>query len=398
MKVTGATIQQLDKFRPDGRPLPRSECRRWRLWATTGEGRKSKRFRGTYTQAQERLRAFVAELEGFVPNAETFAAYAGSWRLWRGKSGDYAPGTLANDKRNVAALSRSPLGGMRMDEITPEACREALLWVKSHPVKAGGELSGATMNKIHSTLGAIMRQAADDGRTARNPMARVKAPKVDTAERDALPPEGIALLLDRLDGLPLDGRVMALYLITCLGLRRGEACALMDADVSGGVARVRLAVKERDGSIAGPKSLAGTRTLPVPPRLQAKIGEWRAARREMGYGDAPTLACNTRGGVLRPQLLQRWWSGDSAHIGVRGRLGCDGMTLHQLRHSNLSMMARHLSPFDLQRYAGWSSIAPARVYVHDDFGAVSRAVSDAWSSIGRTKNAPVKAKGQRTSP
>jgi integrase len=57
------------------------------------------------------------------------------------------------------------------------------------------------------------------------------------------------------------------------------------------------------------------------------------------------------------------------------------MTLHQLRHSNLSMMARHMSPFDLQRYAGWSSIEPAKVYIHDDLEAVTKAVSKAWTAM-----------------
>ena len=304
---------------------------------------------------------------------------------------------MANDARNVRALSRSPIGAMCMDEITPEACRNALLWVKENPVSGCGELSGTTMNKIHVTLGAIMRQATDDGKVARNPMARVKPPKVDTKEKEALSPEEIGLLLNRLDELPLDGRVMAVYLMAMLGLRRGEACALLDSDIRDGFAHVHLAVKERDGSIREPKSKSGVRRLPMPPRLQAKVDEWRIMRRGLGWLDSPTLACNTRGGVLRPQLLQRWWTGDGNHNGMASRLGCKGMTLHQLRHSNLSMMARHMSPFDLQRYAGWSSIEPAKVYVHDDLDSVASAVADAWSCIGRTNSAPEKEKGQRTS-
>ena len=82
---------------------------------------------------------------------------------------------------------------------------------------------------------------------------------------------------------------------------------------------------------------------------------------------------NSRGRLMTPKTMCEWWK---AH---RDALGCSGMTLHQLRHSNLSMMARHMSPFDLQRYAGWSSIAPARIYVHDDLDAVSRAVEMAWA-------------------
>jgi len=393
MKVTGSTIEQLEKDKS------KKACRKWRLWASTSDGRKSKRFSGTYTQAQEALRTFVSDLEDQVPNSESFGSYAESWRLWRAKSGELSPGTVAGDARHVAALRRSALDSMRMDEITPEACRDALLWMKLNPASGKSELSNTTMNKIHVTLNAIMQQAEDDGRIAKNPMRKIRAPKVDTKEKEALSPLELMLLLNRIDDeLQLDGRVMALYLMACLGLRRAEACALLDSDISGGMCRVHLAVKERDGSVDGPKSKASVRSLPVPPRLQAKVDEWRALRKRLGWETSPTLACNTQGGLLRPQLLQRWWSGDSKHDGVRVPLGCDGMTLHQFRHSNLSMMARHMSPFDLQRWAGWSSIEPARVYIHDDMDAMRNAVSDVWGVAERTKTAPANEKGQGTRP
>ena len=145
MKVTGSTIQQLQK------DLPKSRCRKWKLWATTSDGRKSKRFTGTYTQAQEALKAFVADLEGQVPNADTFAAYAESWRLWREKSGDLDEQTLVNDKRNVTVLGRV-LGEKRMDAITPEVVKNALL-----EIKTGGprELSGTYMNNLFTALNCI---------------------------------------------------------------------------------------------------------------------------------------------------------------------------------------------------------------------------------------------------
>lgn len=382
MNVTGSTIQQLDKERPNGAPKPRSECRRWRLWATTEQGRKSKRFNGTYSAAQDALSAFVAELEGFVPNSETFGAYAESWRLWREKSGEYSAGTCLDDAKTVRALRRTALNGMRMDEIAPEDCREALLWLKTHPLRRGGDVTNATMRTRHVALNSIFQQAEDDGKIASNPMRNIDPPKVDTREREALSPMEVALLLNRLDGMPLDGRVMALHLMLQLGLRRGEAVALLDSDIAGGFAHVHGSFSEAGGEITGTKSKAGTRTLPVPPRLQAKVDEWRAIRAKVGWADAPTLACNSIGGVLHPASLYRWW------LDKRDGLGCEGMTLHQLRHSNLSMMARHMSPFDLQRYAGWSSIAPAMTYVHDDLDSVSRGVADAWESLGIQSNAP----------
>lgn len=385
MKVTGSSIQQLDKG-PDGRK-PKSRCRKWRLWASTEQGRKSRRFDGTYTQAQDALCAFVAELEGLVPNSETFAAYAESWRLWRAESGIVRDGTAKSDKTNVNALAASPLGPMRMDAITPEACREALLWVKAHPARGDGELSAATMRNRHAALLSIMSQALADGRIASNPMASVARPRSDTGERRALTSDEMDALLEAVDLMPLDGRTMALRFICMLGLRRAEACALLDADV-GDVAVVRGSVVECTSEMGPTKSDAGVRKLPVPAPLAEKVDAWRMVRAGRGWSSSETLCCNAVGNMLHPSALYRWWGS------VRGRLGCDGVTLHDLRHSNLTKMARVMSPFDLQRYAGWGSLAPALTYVHDDMDAVSRAVHGAWEVIECTKSAPESGAGQ----
>ena len=372
MKVSGSTIQQLDRLRKNGTPMPRSECRRWRLWATTEEGRKSRRFEGTYTQAQEALKAFVAELEGIVPNSDTFASYAESWRLWREESGNYSPNTVRADGYRLAGLLRTDLADMRMDGITPQACREALTWLR-HSKVGGGEYSQNSMASFHNLLNKVMAQAVSDGMLAENPMRDVQRPKVGKTGRTALSPDEISLLLNRLDDLPLSGYVVAVYLMACLGLRCGEACALRDDEVMDGFAHVTSTVRGADNSIGPTKSEAGNRVLPVPPRLEAKIREWRALRDRLGWHDVPTLCCNYHGSMISTSAMGIWW------CNVRKDIGCDGMVMHELRHSNLSMMARHMSVFDLQRYAGWSTIAPASIYVHDDMGAVVRAVEMAWA-------------------
>jgi len=365
MKVTGSSIQQIEKDRP------KSKCRKWRLWATTEQGRKSKRFTGTYTEASDALRAWVSELEGTVPNPATFESYARSWHRWRVESGDYSPNTMAAEATSLNAVCRTEIAGMKMDEITPEICREELLWLKTHPLR-GDEYKPSSMGKFHQVLFCAMQQAVDDGKLARNPMASVKRPRVRVEEREALSPDELQLFLNRVDTLPTDGRTVALYLMACLGLRSGEACAMRDEQF-GKTASVDSTVRGADGSIGEPKSKAGIRTLPVPQRLADKVGEWRSIRRSVGFGGSETLCCNTKGGVMTTSAMENWWRNTA-----RGKIGCDGMTLHQLRHSNLSMMARHMSVFDLQRYAGWSSIAPARIYVHDDLDAVTRAVEMAW--------------------
>ena len=297
MKLEGqGSVEQLEKDRPRGK------CRKWRLWVRAGGRNRSRRFSGTYREALRALEAFKSEIAGEVPNSETFAAYAGSWAAWRAESGTVGKSTAAKDARHVRALCMV-LGGMAMDAIGPGECRAALSELRHGGGASGRELTNTTMRGMHVYLRAILQQAEDEGRIASNPMRHVDDPPPDTAEREALSPEELQLLLNRLDSLPVDGRVVACYLMACLGLRRGEACALMDADVSGGLARVRGSVRESDGKVGPTKTRYSSLILlgmPSPPSLlifsprfrpipasegQERKHSFRAFREEMqGHG------------------------------------------------------------------------------------------------------------------
>ena len=354
MKVAGSTIQQLD------RELPKSRCRKWRLWATTDEGRRSKRFAGTYTQAQDALKRFVSDLEGQVPNADTFAAYAESWRLWREKSGDLDEQTLVNDRRNVAVL-----GDERMDAITPEVVKNALLELKTGGAR---ELSGTYMNNLFTALNCIMQTAQDDGKIAANPCARITPPRTDTKERRALSTAEMDEVWRNVEPLARcgDGRAMLVLLMLDAGLRPQEAVALKpgEVDVGNMVLHVRTAMKEKSGNIGKTKRPASVRDLPMTERLADVCAEY--SRMRLG---GPCFIENTRdGGPLRMQNVRKWWE---RH---RESFGAPGIVPYELRHSNLTKMARFMSVFDLQAWAGWSSIAPAKVYVHRDQSSLEAAV------------------------
>lgn len=373
-----ATVQQIDRTKP------RARCRSWRLWVNAGGRRRSRRFHGTYTEAVAAAAAFEAEAAEDDARAASapFMDYARLWHERRAASGEFAPGTLENDRRALRAFERSPLSGLRLAEVTPEAARDALLWIRNNPARGSRPLSGTTVNKLYRALYSVLEQATIDGRMSSNPLGRQKAPKIDTKERRALTPGQLHAAYAALDGLGLDGYAVALRLIMALGLRRGEACGVLasDLDLTAGVLNVRHAVKERDGSIGAPKSAAGARCLPLPPGLAETLLEWLRERDARGIGRAATLCCNKHGGTLRPQLLQRYWNER------RDTLGCDGLTLHELRHSNLSMMARHMpSAFDLQRWAGWSSLEPARVYIHSDMDALRAGVFGAFGGSDAPK-------------
>lgn len=375
------SVEQMEKDKARGR------CRKWRLWQSTDRGRKSRIFHGTYRQAQAALAEFREELDGKVPNSRLFADYAREWEAWRRDSRQFAPGTLQNDGRCIRALLRTGIAGMRMDEIDPPACKAALAEARDNPARSDKPLSGTSMAKIHVTLHHIMQTAADDGLIASNPMAKVKAPKPDTPEKTWMDEDSLRAFCDAVEEREPSTWLMAVMLMAELGLRRSEACALADEDVDtvSGLARIHRAVKERDGTIGPPKSSAGKRTLPMTERLCRYVERWREVRREKGLRDAPTLCCNAQGGVLRPQNLERWWA---KH---KDELGAGGYTMHQLRHSNLSMMARFMTPFDLQKWAGWSSLAPARIYIHDDLASMKAAVARAQVRPDVRGNARIRA-------
>lgn len=371
MQIKSSGVWKRDKDKPNGK------CRRWRLWVLTEEeGRKTRCFDGTHSMAKRALSDFERELGAVIPNDDTFAAYAESRVQARASSGAITANTAASELRLCRAIGRSPMGPARVDAIGPADCREAMEWIRTHPQRPwltrNGVLSNTTMIDMYQFARQTFQQLVDDELLARNPMAKIKDPKSDTQEVEALTWDELMDLLDWLDTMPMSGYIMAMYLIVCQALRRAESVAVLDVEVLPTVMRVSQSIKEASGKVGSPKSKAGDRDLPVMPRLDAKVGQMRAWKASRGLADALPLACNIKGGYIRPQNLYKWWKK------VTKGTKYDGVGLHQIRHSNLTHMARSMSAFDLMRYAGWSSIEPTRIYIHDDYPSVYRGVCDAW--------------------
>jgi integrase len=373
MKIHGSgSIEQMEKGKT------RARCRKWRLWIYTDAGKKSRTVRGTYTQAAEALDRFKEEYEARPAAERTFSEYASGWMEYRRLSRTVEKSTSCNDKYHLNVICRY-VGDKLIGAITPGDCRRALL-------KMLDVYSATYVGNLYVTWKAVMSAAVADGVIAENPLASVKPPKPDTAEKDWLEPPALLDFVRKVEAMQPSGRTMALLMIAGLGLRRAEAVAIADSAVvidpetNEGVASVTRAYKEKAGAIGSPKSKAGTRDLPMPSWLVHDVIRWREYREALGLASADTLCCNVYGGVLATQNLYTWWT---KH---RDELGCEGFGLHQLRHSNLSMMARYMSPYDLMRWAGWSDISPAMVYVHSDFYAVRSAVKSAESEVWDAPN------------
>ena len=324
----------------------RKYCRVWDLHQRADGKQKTRRVHGTYTQAQKALEKFRRELREELNCNEGFSEYAQKWLELRQSNPDFSPNTIKRDIHEVKALQEM-FGNIRLTEIKP-----ALIQEKFSERNGRG---GTTMQHYYSRLRSILQDAVDNDLLIRNPCDKVKAPRRDTTKRKALSKDELESFLDRLDALETDGRVMACYFMALQGLRRSEALGLMETDVLQGVTHVRRSLIEASLTLGRTKSNAGIRDLPQPQRLQEKIQEWQQRREFLQYEDV--FCCNTQGGILAPQNLYKWFKRNFSDLDI---------CLHELRHTNLTIMARELSVFGLKTWAGWSSIDPARIYIHDD--------------------------------
>lgn len=329
--------------------------KRFELWQFVEvDGRRkqrTKRVRCGKRDVGEALRAFQSELADQLPPADSFSAYAASWCAWRRSSGRYSDHTCA-DYESALRILGGYVGNVPLSELTANAMRDALM-----ALKEDRRLSNTTMRMYYAVASKMLSSAVDEGVAAHNPMKAIDRPKPDTEERDALSPAEMDALWLSIAAEPPSVGSMAAMLALDAGLRVGECVALADSDVS-----------EDSVTVTESKTEAGRgRTVPMTSRLRVKCAEWREDRERRGIADAPTFLCLPNGSPAGTHTVRRWYNANRERLGAPGRF-------HDLRHSNLSKMARFMGAHDLQRWAGWSGLEMAQRYVHDDYSQLVSAV------------------------
>ena len=183
------------------------------------------------------------------------------------------------------------------------------------------------------------------------PQRRIATP------RRVIPDGTLDFVRTSLSELPLDGHVMAMWLVLELGLRRSEACWLLDADV--GLHRLR---------VSRSKSESGTgRTLPLSGRLAGLCDLWRALKAKAGIR-SEWFCCQWDGRQITPASLSCWWKRHGERVS-----GGD-WTLHEFRHTLATKMgAAGVSAVVLMQVFGWSTPSMAAIYCHEERDAVDAA-------------------------
>lgn len=350
--------------------VPKKRCRKWKLRYRKDGHDRTRRFSGTYSQAQAALEEFVAEVdsEEARPAADvTFGEYAEAWVARREAARQIEPSTAATYRSNLAR-TKGTLWDMRLGDVA----RSDVVAMLGSIVSEGGMSNTAKHTLV--TASQVLREAVLDGAIASNPAEGVRPPKNDQREKSALGTEQVRSLADAMESGPPTAAKTGVLLALLLGLRVGEACGLEWGDVRGGAVHVRRSYCNTTGKIKGPKSTAGVRTVPLPAELAAHLGRWREAQRAQleaagacQRDDTPVLT-TARGARLRSGTLGEWWRCHRGDYGV-------SCTFHELRHTYLTVLANSgASMRSLKSIAGWASLSMADTYVHDDERANARAV------------------------
>lgn len=173
-------------------------------------------------------------------------------------------------------------------------------------------------------------------------------------EKHSLTQNGLRELISKLDtGEPND---IAVMLCAMLGVRRGEAVALLWGDVDFDAMTISVSKSlEEDGTPKPPKSRAGIRNLPMPEIMDDALRSRKASQRAsmpecLHQTDDTPIVSDVLGRRLLPHSLTTWWCRN------RESYGLPDTTIHELRHTYLSMMVMTgVHPKIMQELAGHAS-------------------------------------------
>ena len=357
--------------------VPKKRCRKWKLRYRKDGHDRTRRFSGTYSQAQAALDEFVAEVdsEAAKPASDaTFGEYAEAWVARREAARQIEPSTAAT-YRKCLARAKGSIWDKRLGEVT----RADVLSMLGSIVSSGG--SSSTAKNTLVAVSMVLREAALDGLVAENPATGVRPPKKDPPSRSALEVSEVRRLADALQNGAPSAQKTGVLLALLLGLRIGEACGLEWGDVLDRTVEVRRSLCYSTNVTKGPKSSAGIRSIPLPAELARHLSAWREAQRGLleplgiEQRDNTPVLTSADGERMKSDSLGAWWRNHRREYGV-------SCTYHELRHTYLTVLANSgASMRSLKTIAGWASLSMADTYVHDDASANARAVEAMERSI-----------------
>lgn len=368
-KVRGdGSVVQLDKS------VNRNKCRLWRLEVSigrdlgSGQYRKvTRRFHGTLTEAKQALRSLIDEVESDKTQRHsnmTFIDYCESWL--NDRQNKVSKGTAEKDRYRLKCFQMH-LRDAKLHEVTPEILEKIYKRLMEGESPSGKKLSPNTVAGNATTLHRMFHDAVKDGHLMSNPCDFAERPRVDIKERNSIRAYDIKELINKLDRTDPTQLVLIIALKT--GMRRGEIHALSWEDIDFEKMEIHIRHNFTDlGELKSPKTSKGYRDIPMTESLASDLNERReyqikkASELGLTLSDDTPIICSDLLERELPHSSTRWWSRN------RESLGFPNLTIHELRHSFLSEMARRkVDPKVLQKLAGHAKYSTTMdIYTHVD--------------------------------
>ena len=376
------SIVQLEKDKPKGK------CRKWQLRVPCGkdprDGKyktRTKRVRGTLTEAKAMLRDFIAEVEGGEAPGRAGTTFADECdRLMRNRraSGNYSDARMKQLDCGLKAIC-AYIGDRDFLEVSPTMLNDMYASMRAgEGTLTGKPASGAYVRSLHHMVSLVYNQAMREGRVAANPAHFAEPPKKDSEPKKALSSAQLDAMVSQLE--PTEEHDCAWLLAATLGLRRGEICGLSWGDVDLDEAMVSVEHSyDSSRNLKAPKTAAGRRTLPLMPETAQALRDHLAAQQSRGLPCGPDdpVIVTARATRVHPDIMEKWWLAD------RAGLNCEGLCLHELRHTYLTQLARAgVHPKVMQALAGHANSAiTMEIYTHADMDGKRQAAEQLRASM-----------------
>lgn len=223
--------------------------------------------------------------------------------------------------------------------------------------------SKRTCEHIRATLSALYSYAISD-RIVMEPPHKLKIPKAATVkQRKIMQPDAISRLFDpKYDNWFY---IHAFRFVLIMGLRRGELCALKESDIKGEVLTIKRAVNNAQEVTQG-KTENAQRSIWLPQIAKDILAAQKAALKERGI-ISPYIFPNTHGKQANTNSFGASW------VDFRKANDFPDVTLHELRHTMISIMKSQLPETLLKQVVGHSaSMDTFGIYGHEVDGEAQK--------------------------
>lgn len=336
------------------------------LWQGTiqlGPGNRRYVSGKTRREAEEKLAELrVLRQQGRLPDRteERVRDYLAAW-LRDDVKPTVAPTTYDNYDLNVRRLEPY-IGSIRLDTLKPDHIRAAYRALTEQG------LAPRSVQQVHRTLRAALRQAVRSEHLYRDPTFGVAPPRAPERDDAVLTPDQVRVLI----AAAQDERLSAVFvLLATTGLRSGEALGLQwrDINLDEAMLTVRRQVQRVHGQglvLGEPKTASSRRTIPLARGTVLAL-QRHVAKQKQEYGalgmtwhDGVQIFCTPEGGLLDPSAINKVLHRRLA------RSGLPQVRVHDLRHMVSSFLqSRGRTERETQEILGHASpITTRRVYTH----------------------------------